>query len=288
MIEASDITVKRGGRIILTDVEICASNGEVVGVVGPNGSGKSTLMLALHRTLELAGGKVRIDGENVATMRRRQIATKIAVVAQEREAALPLSVRDSVALGRLASRTLTDYGDKADQELVDQALAKVDLVDLADRLITELSGGERQRVMIARAIAQQASHLILDEPTNHLDLSHQFALLDLIADLHCTTIVVLHDLNLAARCCDRIVLMDRGRVITAGRPDEVLTTEILEPVYRLEVHRVNLRGRPYLIFDKPQAPGPDEDSPRGASGTACEEESAGDDPPHGQLSPAAW
>lgn len=251
MIDAADITVGRGGRIILTEVTLSVGQGEVVGVVGPNGSGKSTLMLALHRTLALAKGQVLIDGTDIAAMKRRQIATRIAVVAQERETTLPLSVRDSVALGRLASRTLADYGDSADQELVDQALTQVDLVHLADRLVTELSGGERQRVMIARAIAQQASHLLLDEPTNHLDLSHQFALLDLIAELGCTTIVVLHDLNLAARCCDRIILLDQGRVVKAGHPDEVLTTEILEPIYQLEVHRIDHRGHPYLIFDKP-------------------------------------
>ncbi|EPH06858.1 hypothetical protein HMPREF1531_00460 [Propionibacterium sp. oral taxon 192 str. F0372] len=251
MIEATDIVVERGGRTILHGVEISAQEREVVGIVGPNGCGKSTLMLALHRSLELASGKVIVDGDDVKQLKRREIATRIAVVAQEREAALALSVRDSVALGRLASRSMTSYGDETDQHLVDEALVRVDLVELADRLVTELSGGERQRVMIARAIAQQATHLLLDEPTNHLDLHHQFALLDLIAELKCTTVVVLHDLNLASRCCDRVVLMNQGLVVRAGTPEEVLTSENLSSIYQLEVETITHNGRPYLIFDKP-------------------------------------
>lgn len=251
MIEASDVVVERSGRAILHGVEICAADREVVGVVGPNGCGKSTLLLALHRSLALAAGRITIDGADLARLRRRAIATRIAVVAQEREASLALSVRDSVTLGRMASRSMTDYGDETDMALVDEALIRVDLAHLADRLVTELSGGERQRVMIARAIAQQASHLLLDEPTNHLDLRHQFALLDLITELRCTTIVVLHDLNLAARCCDRIVVVNRGSVVASGAPRDVLTSQLLEPIYGLDVEIIAHHGRPYLIFDKP-------------------------------------
>lgn len=250
MITARDVTVTRSGRLVLRGIDITAAHGEVVGVVGPNGCGKSTLMLALHRALAVTSGVVLVGGDDLSRLRRREVASRIAVVAQERETALPLSVRDSVMLGRLASRTMAGYGDEQDQRLVDEALLRVDLADLGDRLVTELSGGERQRVMIARAIAQQATHLILDEPTNHLDLRHQFDLLDLISELHCTTIVVLHDLNLAARVCDRIVLMNHGRVVTAGSPGEVLTRDRLEPIYGLSVEIVSHRGRPHLLFDK--------------------------------------
>ncbi len=250
MIKVSRLTVSRGKRRVISDVNFTVSDGEVVGVVGVNGCGKSTLLMALHRSLTPDCGDVFIDGENLAELSRREIAQKVAVVAQERDSVLPLKVRDAVGLGRLASRNLIGYGDDADQDLIDEAMGRVSLTALADRLITELSGGERQRVMIARAIAQQSNHLLLDEPTNHLDLYHQFALLDLIADLGRTTVIVLHDLNLAARCCDQIMLLNQGRLVAKGKPTEVFIPDILEPIYRLKVRSVEVDGQINLLFDK--------------------------------------
>lgn len=248
MIEAADLKVVRGNRVVLDGVDLVGHPGEVVGVVGPNGSGKSTLMLALYRSLKASGGKVLIDQQNIASLSRRQIASQVAVVAQEQETSLPLSVHDSVCLGRLANQTLASYGDQSDQELVEQALAKVNLTSLSHRLLNELSGGERQRALIARAIVQQASHLLLDEPTNHLDLHYQFELLDLISELDCTVVVVLHDLNLAAQCCDRVIVLDEGKVVAAGAPEQVLTAEILSPIYRLDITTTVHLGRPHLLF----------------------------------------
>ena len=250
MIKVSRLTVSRGKRRVISDVNFTVSDGEVVGVVGVNGCGKSTLLMALHRSLTPDCGDVFIDGENLAELSRREIAQKVAVVAQERDSVLPLKVRDAVGLGRLASRNLIGYGDDADQDLIDEAMGRVSLTALADRLITELSGGERQRVMIARAIAQQSNHLLLDEPTNHLALYHQFALLDLIADLGRTTVIVLHDLNLAARCCDQIMLLNQGRLVAKGKPTEVFIPEILEPIYKLKVRSVKVGGQINLLFDK--------------------------------------
>lgn len=249
MIQAEHVTIDRGGRTICHDVDLTVGPGEVVGIVGPNGSGKTTFLLSLNRALAAAGGRVLIDGADIAGMTRRRIARQVAVVAQESETALPLSVRDSVALGRLASSSMLDYGDAGDTELVDAALTRVDLGGLADRLITRISGGERQRAMVARAIVQQATHLLLDEPTNHLDLHHQFSLLELVRELDCTTVIVLHDLNLAARFCDRVALLADGRVVAAGTPGEVLTPERIAPIYHLHVERIDHRGRPCLLFD---------------------------------------
>ena len=250
MITVEGLTVRRGAGIVLHDVNLTAHDGEVLGVVGPNGSGKSTLLMCLSRSLPAATGVIRIDHHDVTTMSRRQIATRTAVVAQERDAVLPLTVRDAISLGRLPSRNLVGYGDEADQELVDEAMGRLGLTGLADRLITQLSGGERQRVLIARALAQQADHLLLDEPTNHLDLHHQFALLDLIAALGHTTVIVLHDLNLAARYCDRLVLLDGGRVVATGPPATVLRPDIVAAVYGLHLTTVDWRGRSYLLFDQ--------------------------------------
>ncbi|WP_277033797.1 ABC transporter ATP-binding protein [Propionimicrobium lymphophilum] len=249
MITVNRLAVSRGKRRIISDVSFSVSDGEVVGVVGVNGCGKSTLLMALHNALKPDTGEVLVDGKNIAELSRREIAKQIAVVAQERDAVLPLTVRDAVGLGRLASRHLIGYGDDADQSLVDEAMARVELTDLADRLVTNLSGGERQRVMIARAIAQESPHLLMDEPTNHLDLRHQFALLDLISELGRTTVIVLHDLNLAARCCGQIILLDGGKVAARGTPTQVFTPQILEPIYGLKVRTVESGGRVNLLFD---------------------------------------
>ncbi|MDO5092800.1 MAG: ABC transporter ATP-binding protein [Propionibacteriaceae bacterium] len=248
MIQAEQLSVVRGDREVLAGAHLVAEPGEVVGVVGPNGSGKTTLLLALNRALRASGGTVVIDGDDLSRLPRREIARRVAVVAQDTDASLPLTVRDAVALGRLASRSLLAYGDASDRGLVRDALEQVQAVHLADRLVTQLSGGERQRVLVARAIAQRASHLLLDEPTNHLDLHHQFALLSLVTGLNCTVVMVLHDLNLAARYCQRLLLVHQGRIAATGTPEEVLTPEILEPIYRITVSSFEHEGRRQLVF----------------------------------------
>lgn len=248
MISAQQLSISRGGRIVLSGVDLVAGPGEVVGVVGPNGSGKTSLLLALSRALRASQGSVVVDEHDIKDLSRREIAQRIAVVAQDNDTVLPLTVRDAVNLGRLSSRSLFTYGDSSDRRLVAEALRRVQATHLADRLITELSGGERQRVLVARAIAQQATHLLLDEPTNHLDLRHQFALLSLVTELGCTVVMVLHDLNLAARYCERVLLIDEGRPVASGPPEEVLVPDVLEPVYHLLVFRHQHEGRPHLIF----------------------------------------
>lgn len=205
MINASQLVVRRGQRIVLENIDFSAGQGVTVGVVGPNGAGKSTLLSALYRNVSIASGQVTVSDHDLASMSRREIAREVAVVSQTPDPSLPLTVRDTVALGRLPHRSLMGYGDAADRNIVEEALTRTDLTDLADRLVTQLSGGERQRVLVARAIAQQAGHLLLDEPTNHLDIGHQFALLDLVRTIKATTVIVLHDLNLAARVCDQLV-----------------------------------------------------------------------------------
>ncbi len=238
---------------MLDGVSLVARQGETVGILGPNGSGKSSLLLALQKALQMREGQVLLDGTDVQLLGRRAIAQAIAVVAQETGTTLPLSVRDSVMLGRLASSGILRYGASAEEGIVEEALERVGLAGYSERLITQLSGGERQRALIARAIAQQATHLLLDEPTNHLDLRHQFALLDLIASLDCATVIVLHDLNLAARCCDRLLLLDEGQLVAAGTPDEVLQPALIEQVYGVSVERIESGGKVHLIFGPPRS-----------------------------------
>ena len=252
MINASQLVVRRGQRIVLENIDFSAGQGVTVGVVGPNGAGKSTLLSALYRNVSIASGQVTVSDHDLASMSLREIAREVAVVSQTPDPSLPLTVRDTVALGRLPHRSLMGYGDAADRNIVEEALTRTDLTDLADRLVTQLSGGERQRVLVARAIAQQAGHLLLDEPTNHLDIGHQFALLDLVRTIKATTVIVLHDLNLAARVCDQLVLLAEKHLVATGSCEDVLQPDLLSKVYEVNVERITHNGHIHLLFNPPR------------------------------------
>lgn len=249
MIRIEELSLHRDGRRILHDVTAAAENGRVLGLVGPNGAGKSTLLQTLYKALKPETGTVSVDGDDVAQLRRRDIARRISVVAQQTETTLPLAVRDSVALGLLARRNAFDYGTGDDHECVDAALARVGLEGFADRLTDGLSGGELQRVLIARAIVQGASHLLLDEPTNHLDIHHQYRILEMVREIPATTVIVLHDLNLAAQFCDDLILLRNGEIVASGRPFDVLTPQRVSEVYRINADVIDAGGRRHLVFE---------------------------------------
>lgn len=249
MINVSGLVVHRGDRLVLEDVGVHVERGAVVGIVGPNGAGKSTMIEALYRGLSISAGRVVIDSGDIATLSRRELAREVAVVTQDGDTAMPLTVADAVLLGRLPHRSLLGYGDAHDRHQVSRALDRVGLRGFEDRIVTKLSGGERQRALIARAIVQDAPCLLLDEPTNHLDIHHQFALLDLVASLDTTTVMVLHDLNLAARFCDQVVLVEDGHVVASGPPSTVFDPDIVGRVYHVRVHRTDSQGRTMLMFD---------------------------------------
>lgn len=238
MIRADSLVVSRSGRVVVDNVDFTTEGKKMVGVVGPNGAGKSSLLAALYGVLKRDHGKIVVNSRDLKDMSYKEIAQQMAVVSQRPRDPLALTVRDSVQLGRLAHRSMLSYGNAEDKKLTQQALEMVSLDHLADRLTNELSGGEQQRVMIARAIVQQADHMLLDEPTNHLDIHHCYALMDLVTQLECVSVVVLHDLNLAARYCDSIVLLDEGAVVASGPAMDVLTPEIISDVYKVDVQRI--------------------------------------------------
>lgn len=248
MITVGDLSVHYGSVAAVAGVSLRARDGGVVGLVGPNGSGKSTVLRAILGALAPAGGRIRIDGDDTASLAARERARRLAVVAQEEATGLPLTAWDSVLLGRSVHVTGWQSYRAEDTRAAEEAMRSTGTLHLASRSTDELSGGERQRVLIARALAQAATHLLLDEPTNHLDVRYQHELLTLIAGLPLCTVVVLHDLNLAARYCDHIVLLDRGRVVASGSPADVLTPENIEPVYEIGVTRTDLEGIPQLLF----------------------------------------
>lgn len=249
MIEAIDLRVDVGGRTVLDGIDLGVGEREVVGVVGPNGSGKSTLLRALIGVRPPARGTVRIDGVDVRSASRRWIARRAAFVGQMVDPDPALSVADEVSLGGLATHGAWRAQGRSFRPRIERALATVGLVGAIDVPLAELSGGERQRVQLARAMVHGADYALLDEPTNHLDVRHRLELLELLPHVARSVIVVLHDLELAARACDRILLLSEGRVAAFGRPHEVLRPELLDPVYGVRT-RVSADddGRPRLSF----------------------------------------
>ncbi|MFT4040573.1 MAG: ABC transporter ATP-binding protein [Thermomicrobiales bacterium] len=248
MICAREIRVRLGDRLILDGVGLETHPNAMIGLIGPNGSGKSTLLRCLYGALTPGSGAVLIDGDPIATLSARDVAQRVSVVPQESVAGAGLRVIDMVLLGRHAQ--LGDFarytGD--DYALAHDVLDRVGARHLATRRLGELSGGERQRVIIARCLAQRARMLLLDEPTNHLDVRYQHEVLALVKSLGMATIVVLHDLNLAARYCDHIILLHDTRIACAGPMAHVLTPPILEPVFGVPVRCLDDEWGRHLLF----------------------------------------
>jgi iron complex transport system ATP-binding protein len=249
MIVATGIHLRFGATEVLSGVQLSTHPGQVVGLIGPNGSGKSSLLRCLYGMLRPERGAVLIDDRSIESLPRRTVARTIGVVAQDAAGdGIDIAVDEFVLLGRHVHRGDHQRFTAEDRDIALDAMQRVDVGGLAGRQLHELSGGERQRVMIARCLAQQSPVLLLDEPTNHLDIRYQHEILDLVRRLRLDTIVVLHDLNLAHRYCDHLVLLHRGGIVRSGTADEVLHREVLEPVYGIEVRRIPDGDRFHLVF----------------------------------------
>ena len=253
-VEARAVSWRAAGRDIVRDVDLVCEPGTVTGLLGPNGSGKTTLINLLSGLARPAAGAVLLDGRDLRAMPHRERARLVGLVEQQASTTLDLTVRQVVELGRIPHRRgrLPALDTPAsDHELVDEALRFADVGDLADRSWQTLSGGERQRTHLARAVAQRPAVLLLDEPTNHLDLGHQLDFLARVRGLGLTTVAALHDLELAAAYCDRVAVLDAGRVVAAGPVDDVLTRELIGQVYgvdaTVEPHPVH--GRPHVRWN---------------------------------------
>jgi iron complex transport system ATP-binding protein len=215
-------------------VSLTLAHGELLAVLGPNGAGKSTLLKLAAGLERPDAGRIEIDGRPLRELGQRERARRIAVVPQSLRALPDVTVEVFVASGRYAYLDAWRRGSPGDRGAVREALERADVEDLAQRLLTQLSGGQRQRVLIARALAQQAQVLLVDEPTSSLDPEHQIAVFELLAELTCagaSVLTVTHDLNLASQFATTIALMDAGRIVARGGPEEVLRREVLEPVY---------------------------------------------------------
>ncbi|SES25435.1 ABC transporter ATP-binding protein [Corynebacterium cystitidis] len=234
------ITVKHlSFHEILQDISLEIPEHGVTGLVGPNGSGKTTLLRCLFGANRPTSGEVLIDGRKLSTLSARQVATALSVVSQDQGEPPPMTVAEVVRLGRLPHK------DNNESSIV-EALERVGMADKATRPLSQLSGGERQRVMIARAYVQDTKHMLLDEPTNHLDIYYQLEVFNQIANRPYNSVVVLHDLNHALQYCDTVHLLNHGRIVASGPPNEVLVPEVLEPIYRVRV----IRTSTHLHFER--------------------------------------
>jgi iron complex transport system ATP-binding protein len=239
MLKVEKITIKYGESEILKDISFELKRGQIIALLGGNGAGKTTLMRALNGTLPVANGEILLGGRRLAEYSRREMARKIAVVAQENETRFPVSVAEFVLSGRFAHGAAFGWESEADLEFANRALALCDLGGYEARLMNELSGGERQRAVLARALATQAEILLLDEPTANLDLAHQGLMFELVRkrciQSNYAAIVITHDLNLAAEFADEIMVLKDGRVSAMGAPGEVLTGEVIGAAFGVKV-----------------------------------------------------
>ena len=254
MIEFNNVAVRYPGAPVraLDGVSFQANEGRVTAVAGPNGSGKSTLVRALLRRQPLETGSIAVDGLDIKSLSAQDVAVRVAVAPQREEPAFPMRVAEYVALGRFPRLGLWRSAAAPDDTAVGAAMDRAGVAEFAQRRTDELSGGEWQRARIARALAQEARALVLDEPTTFLDLSHEMSLFELLHTLAgegMAILLVSHQLNLVARFANRIVLLDHGKVVAAGTPDEVMRAQLLEQVYDwpLVITRDPAVGAPSLV-----------------------------------------
>ena len=249
-ITVQELTFSYHSTPILNNVSMQLPEAEVVGIAGPNGSGKSTLLKCINKILEPKQGKILLDQQSIIKMGRLEVAKKIGYVPQSAiSSSEDISVFEMVLIGRRPH--ITWQSSEKDEEKVWKALKTLTIEKLAMRNFYELSGGEQQRVLIARAIAQEAKVLLLDEPTSNLDIRHQLEVMDLVRKLiineKLTAAIAIHDLNLAAKFCDKIIMMKEGKIFVAGETKTVLTTANISAVYEVDTEISYYKNVPYII-----------------------------------------
>lgn len=249
-LDAEHVAVSYGENRVLDDVSIRLVRGKTTGILGPNGSGKSTLVRALMGSLAIDSGAIYFEGRPIQQVRPSQMAKRLAYVNQFESVPADMYLFDYVLLGRLAHLGDFDPITERDRIMAQSALDNVGLNLGQSRLMGSLSGGERQRAVLARALCQNTDYLVLDEPTNHLDVHHQHSILDQIRTSSETVLVVLHDLNMAARYCEELIIMEDGGVVASGIATQVLSVELIADVYRVEATRIETGEYPQFIFGK--------------------------------------
>ena len=245
MIETENLRMTHGSATVLHDVSLRIPQGQLTAIIGPNGAGKSTALSLISRLVPMTSGTVRIEGQDISTTASDALARMLAILRQDNQSALRLTVRDLVAFGRFPhSKGRLTLEDKAH---VDRALAYLKLEPLQERFLDELSGGQRQRAYIAMVLCQDTRYILLDEPLNNLDMAHAVGMMKLlrqaVQDTGKTVVVVLHDINFAASYADHIIAMKDGRLYCEGSPQAVVRDEVLSDLYEIPVRVHEVGGR---------------------------------------------
>lgn len=239
VLEANRIVYSYTRKPVVNDVSLEVKKGEFMSILGPNGSGKSTLLKTLSHIYIPVSGEIVLMGKPLDTYKRKEIAQRIAMVPQDTSLDFEFTVEEVVLMGRHPFLGRFGKEDVLDMDLAYEAMERTNTLHIKDSLITEISGGERQRVFIAKALAQNTSIMLLDEPTSHLDINHQIEILELLKRLNSekelAIVLVIHDINLAARYSDRILLMKNGEIVDQGSPETVITPESIENTYGMKV-----------------------------------------------------
>ncbi len=239
MLDVQNISIKYGVCAVVQDISFALEPRKIIAILGANGAGKTTLLKSLNASLPTASGEILLDGENIKSYSRREIAKRIAVIAQENETKFPVSVLEFILSGRFAHGTNFGWETEKDLQIAVDCLELCDLKNYEDRLMNRLSGGERQRVILARALATQTKILLLDEPTTNLDLSHQALMFKIVRekckDGNSSAVLITHDLNLASEFADEIILIKNGKITAKGEPRKVLTGENLQEIFGVKV-----------------------------------------------------
>jgi len=240
MIDIQNLKFAYSDKLIINNINLSFSVGEFVGIIGPNGAGKSTLLKLMLGILKTPAEFIQLNNKSLIEYPKKELGKFIAYVPQETEFSFSFTVKEIVQMGRYPYLKGIAFVSADDETIVNDAMEKMEILDFATRKFNELSGGEKQRVVIASALAQQPKILLLDEPTSALDLHHQIDIYTILKTLQketgMTTIVVTHDINLAAQFCDRILLMNKGEIIKDGAPDEVLQFRLLQEIFGVKVY----------------------------------------------------
>lgn len=234
MIKLEDLKVELGKSKIIKGISFNVNKGDFVGIIGPNGSGKSTLLKTIYKLLDKKSGEIYINGKEINNISIKSMARELAVVSQFNQYNFSFKVKDIVLMGRNPYKKTFQLDNKEDYKIVKDSLEKVNMLEYKDRDFLSLSGGEKQRVLLARALAQKTEILLLDEPTNHLDIKYQIEIMNIVKELNITVLAALHDMNLVSAYCNKVYMMNKGKIICGGETREVLTPKNIKDVFGVE------------------------------------------------------
>lgn len=236
ILEIENLTYKIDDSLISDGINIKFEENTFTGIIGPNGSGKSTLLKQIYRVLKPTKGKIFFDGIDIEDISSKKMARQMAVLPQENQSDFDYTVREIILMGRFPYHSffMGDHDFDVDINLMKKYLNIVGLREQENQYFKTLSGGEKQRVLLARALVQEAELLILDEVTNHLDIGYQYKVLEILKGLNMTIISAIHDLNLAMKFCDQVVIIDKGRIIVTGNPKDIITRENLKEIFKID------------------------------------------------------